>query len=310
MESLDQPTAADLAGPAPLDYNYSHLTASIVLDDLRRTVSGGPRPGDPAPDFELPATEGERVRLSALRGQPVLLLFGSVTGPMTRGGLPSLKQLYADGGAGIARWFQVYTREAHPGAYFPAPTTAAEKAGHARTFKALEDLPWPVLVDDLDGTVHRAFGGLPNSAYLIDADGRIAFKDQWASAATLRGALDALFEQEGRAAPVAGGMERSMHLLGPMAYGWPAIQRAGPPASRDLWRSAPPLALVLWLGRFLRPALAPLANRGRPLPTVLKMAAVLAVAGGLWLLLRGRVSPEAKQEASEAKSILGMPRRA
>lgn len=31
--------------------------------------------GDPAPDFELPATTGERVRLSALRGSKVLLAF-------------------------------------------------------------------------------------------------------------------------------------------------------------------------------------------------------------------------------------------
>ena len=34
-----------------------------------------PRAGDQAPDFELPDQDGEPVRLSALRGQPVVLYF-------------------------------------------------------------------------------------------------------------------------------------------------------------------------------------------------------------------------------------------
>jgi len=37
------------------------------------------QPGALAPDFELESTEGERVRLSELRGRPVLVHFGSFT---------------------------------------------------------------------------------------------------------------------------------------------------------------------------------------------------------------------------------------
>jgi peroxiredoxin len=38
------------------------------------------RAGEDAPEFDLPSLEGERVRLSALRGQKhVLLEFGSIT---------------------------------------------------------------------------------------------------------------------------------------------------------------------------------------------------------------------------------------
>jgi peroxiredoxin len=37
------------------------------------------QPGSEAPDFELETTEGDRVRLSELRGQPVVLRFGSFT---------------------------------------------------------------------------------------------------------------------------------------------------------------------------------------------------------------------------------------
>jgi peroxiredoxin Q/BCP len=33
------------------------------------------RPGQPAPDFELPSSEGGRLALSSLRGKPVVLYF-------------------------------------------------------------------------------------------------------------------------------------------------------------------------------------------------------------------------------------------
>ena len=38
-------------------------------------MAKGPQPGDPAPDFELETDEGGTVRLSDLRGKPVVLYF-------------------------------------------------------------------------------------------------------------------------------------------------------------------------------------------------------------------------------------------
>jgi len=62
------------------DYNYEHFRTKHFLADLRTTLRGaGVQPGDEAPDFELEATDGQRVRLSTLRGAPVLLHFGSFT---------------------------------------------------------------------------------------------------------------------------------------------------------------------------------------------------------------------------------------
>ncbi len=34
-----------------------------------------------------------------------------------------------------------------------------------------EQIPWPALVDDVEGTVHRAYGGLANPTYLIGTEG-------------------------------------------------------------------------------------------------------------------------------------------
>ena len=79
MSALRQATATEIAGPPEPGYNYAHLSPRVFLADMKQTVIGGPEPGAPAPNFELPTTDGERVRLSALRGKPVVLIAGSVT---------------------------------------------------------------------------------------------------------------------------------------------------------------------------------------------------------------------------------------
>ena len=68
--------APDLTGTE----NYPHYERKHQLADFTRTRRGqGIQPGEEAPDFELEAASGERVRLGALRGRPVLLHFGSFT---------------------------------------------------------------------------------------------------------------------------------------------------------------------------------------------------------------------------------------
>ena len=65
---------------SPGEYNYEHYQAKHLLMNLWWTLRGrGIQPGQLAPDFELLSTEGNLVRLSALRGQPVVLRFGSFT---------------------------------------------------------------------------------------------------------------------------------------------------------------------------------------------------------------------------------------
>ncbi len=61
-------------------YNYEHFWLKHFLADIGRTFRGaGVRPGSPAPDFDLVSTEGDRVSLGELRGEIVLLHFGSGT---------------------------------------------------------------------------------------------------------------------------------------------------------------------------------------------------------------------------------------
>jgi hypothetical protein len=79
------PTAADrfaaLAERVPVDdYNFEHFRTRYLVRDARRTINRrGIAPGDAAPDFELPRAGGDSLRLSDLRGRPVLLHFGSIS---------------------------------------------------------------------------------------------------------------------------------------------------------------------------------------------------------------------------------------
>ena len=62
------------------EYNYAHYRPKHLLMNLWWTLRGrGIQPGQLAPDFALPSTTGERMRLSELRGRPIVLRFGSFT---------------------------------------------------------------------------------------------------------------------------------------------------------------------------------------------------------------------------------------
>lgn len=62
------------------EYNFEHFRTKHLLMDAKATITKqGIPPGTLAPDFELPRVGGGRSRLSELRGQPVLLHFGSFT---------------------------------------------------------------------------------------------------------------------------------------------------------------------------------------------------------------------------------------
>lgn len=50
-----------------------------VAEARRATGAPGVAPGAEAPDFELPQVDGGSLRLSELRGWPVVLRFGSPT---------------------------------------------------------------------------------------------------------------------------------------------------------------------------------------------------------------------------------------
>ncbi len=54
----------------------------------------------------------------------------------------------------------------------------------------------PVLIDDLDESVVVAFGRMPNMTFVVDKEGKIAYKADWMEAKRMEEILDELLAGE------------------------------------------------------------------------------------------------------------------
>jgi thiol-disulfide isomerase/thioredoxin len=223
-------------------YRFERLALPMVLKDLYFSKDD-PGPADRVPEFDLPTVGGGRFRSSDLAETgPVLLIFGSSTCPVTDNAAPGLKELYLRFGDRV-RFVMVNVREAHPGKAFPQPRTLDAKMAHAEQLRKLHGFEFEVAVDDADGTLHRALGPKPNSAYVLGADGTILFRAHWANdTQALAAALDAIVAGESPRPSQSGGVVKStLRMLRNIA---PVLDRAGSGAWADMWRVAPPLAAI------------------------------------------------------------------
>ena len=94
----------------------------------------------------------------------------------------------------------LYTREAHPGESFGHHTSMEDKRHNARAFRAEFDVKRQILLDDLKGTAHRAYGMLPNMSWIIGPGGMIHYKATWTDPVDIEDALKyALDAQQRRA---------------------------------------------------------------------------------------------------------------
>jgi hypothetical protein len=76
-------------------------------------------------------------------------------------------------------FFTIYVREPHPGENYGPHRNFEQKLKSARDCCDQDRIQTPILVDDLEGTVHRLYGSMPNMIYIIDKNGRIAYKAMW-----------------------------------------------------------------------------------------------------------------------------------
>ena len=221
-------------------YNYDTFTKDVLLKDMAaaRTVAGGPRPGDRAPDFEARTLAGDKVRLKDFRGRKnIVLTFGSATCPMTAGSVGAVDDLAEKFPSDDVQFLFVYVREAHPGDKLGAHQSMEEKVKAAELLREQEALEIPILVDDLQGTIHRKFGKLPNQSFIIDKSGRVAFRTYWTQPSVIEEAVKELLEvQEERGvehAVVLGGEDRSVPMTRTLFHAYRALRRGGKTSIRN-----------------------------------------------------------------------------
>jgi hypothetical protein len=175
-----------------------------------------------------------------------------------------MKKLHREWGDRV-QFLEVMIQQAHPGPSVPPYRSLAQKQRDAWLYQQEESIPWPVLVDDVEGTTHQVYGGLADPTYLIDKNGRVAYYNMWTHAPNLHQALKALFAQ-GEQGVAGEGMDHVPYLASTLAHGWRGIRRGLPQSYLELELAFPGMGAGLWLGYRLRRVLEPLGIRSRPLP--------------------------------------------
>lgn len=187
---VSQPVFADFT-PTDSPLIWEDYLEDPELADLRTTELST---GDEAPDFELPLVDlrGDRPTLegtfhldTARCRRPQALVFGSFTCPPFRNQVPDAAAL-GERFAGLIDATLVYVHEAHAedgwvvtgnreaGVRETTPTTLDERAILAAKLARWSAVSVPIVLDDLEDTVCRAYGGMPNRLTLVDRDRRVA----------------------------------------------------------------------------------------------------------------------------------------
>ena len=179
--------------PARGPQNTGEVSKAMLVRALFRqelgSLQSGPKLDESAPDFTLRTVDGkEEVTLSKFIGpRPVVLVFGNFTCSPFRSQAGNIEKLYQRQ-KDRATFVMVYVREAHPadgwvaesnervGISLRQPSSYEERAVVAQRCSRTLGLGMPMLVDTIDDKVGGPYSGMPSRLYLIDREGKIAYK--------------------------------------------------------------------------------------------------------------------------------------
>ncbi len=159
-----------------------------VVQSIEDASDAGPKLNSPAPDFELNGSvANEKTGLRDFRGKsPVVLVFGSYSCPNFRESAGALISMYRRYGARVP-FLLIYIGEAHTGDNWQSTrnerenvsllpiSSLADKQQHAVMCSRKLHLPFPALVDGMDGRVEKLYNAWPSRAFVIGRDGRIVY---------------------------------------------------------------------------------------------------------------------------------------
>lgn len=99
--------------------------------------------------------------------------------------------------------FVVYSKEPHAEErkYFKKytqHTSYEHKKSYACELVQEFGMKVPVLIDALDEQVVKAFGRMPNMVFVVDKEGKVAYKADWTEASRIGEVLDELLAEQAR----------------------------------------------------------------------------------------------------------------
>lgn len=217
-------------------YNYDDFSTEDY--DFESIV--GPMVGEKAPDFKVSTSDGGIRSLLEFDGEFLVLEMGSITCPLFQSRRPAMEHLdrTIDGINNAV----LYVREAHPGADIPSHKSFDDKIACASRLKGADGEKRTVYVDDFKGTVHQAYGSMPNAVFIINKNGCVVFRSEWNNPSATRTALLAL--KSGRNVQVKSYFRPALPTVALRT-----LRRAGKGSAADFFKGLPKL---IWKNVILR----------------------------------------------------------
>ena len=158
------------------------------LELAERAKEPGPKINEVAPPFALPdSISGKNIRLADIRSKAgAVVVFGSYSCPNFRSSADELKRLYREHGTRVP-FLLVYIREAHAngdwqstrnereGVELAPAANLAQKQDHATMCSRKLHLPFPAVVDGMNGAVENAYAAWPSRLFVIGKNGRVRY---------------------------------------------------------------------------------------------------------------------------------------
>ena len=149
--------------------------------------------GEAAPEVRLRDLGDRRYTLSDEEGQTVVIQFGSSTTLPYLEQIKAVNELIGEYRREPVTFLTVYTVEQagdwQADEYF-AKYQRADGLRFQFGTQSGERMGSRILVDDMDETVHKAYGSVPTGVFIVNEDGELAFKARMATAAEIEEALE------------------------------------------------------------------------------------------------------------------------
>ena len=167
-----------------MEYNYKRFKTS----NYEYEKFPGPKAGDPMLCFPMTRLDGTVVNLADYKGKWVVIETGSLTCPMYVKNIKPINRLNTNYPEVV--FLMAYVREAHPGSRTKPHSSMRDKIARAKQTQVDYGDHREIVVDNLDGLMHQAYGSFPNLVYIIDPESLVVYRCDWAFADLIEGVLE------------------------------------------------------------------------------------------------------------------------
>ena len=96
----------------------------------------------------------------------------------------------AYGARGVS-FYYVLSREPHPGFYgFTQTDSLEQRKEYVRLANAELQIELPWIIDDMENTMQKTYGRMPNPEFVIDSNGKVLISREWANPTKLKEFLE------------------------------------------------------------------------------------------------------------------------